>query len=191
MTETQTAARIAPLEPPYDADTETQLQRWMPPNSPVEPLALFRTLLVHPELAARMRPLGSALLGHGLIGPREREIVVLRTCARCGAEYEWGVHALAFGSSVGLTEQQISATAIGGSEDSAWSERDQLLIRLADELYETDDIADALWQELAAIWPATHLLELIVTAGWYRTISYVINAARIQREPWAARFPRR
>jgi len=28
----------------------------------------------------------------------------------------------------------------------------------------------------------------VVIAGWYRTIAYVINAARITPEPWAARF---
>ena len=32
------------------------------------------------------------------------------------------------------------------------------------------------------------LLELIIIAGWYRLLSYVINAARIECEPWAARF---
>jgi alkylhydroperoxidase family enzyme len=191
MTSTTSAPRIAPLEPPYDPDTEAQLQKWMPPNSPAEPLVLFRTLLVHPELAARMRPLGSALLGHGLLDPREREIVILRTCARCGAEYEWGVHAVAFGRSVGLTEQQIAATARQATDAAAWSDSDLLLIRLADQLYETDDIADALWGELASVWPPPALLELIVTAGWYRTLSYILNAARVQHEPWAAPFPAR
>jgi hypothetical protein len=28
-----------------------------------------------------------------------------------------------------------------------------------------------------------------MTAAWYRLLSCVINAARIQLEPWAARFP--
>jgi alkylhydroperoxidase family enzyme len=191
MTRTATQPRIAALEPPYDPETEAQLQKWMPPNSAVEPLVLFRTLLVHPELAARMRPLGSGLLGHGLIDPREREIVILRTCARCGAEYEWGVHAVAFGQSVGLTEQQIAATALPAIDAATWSGNDWLLIRLADELYEADDVADALWGELAAVWPPPALLELIVTAGWYRTLSYILNAARVPHEPWAARFPAR
>jgi 4-carboxymuconolactone decarboxylase len=191
MTETATEPRIAPLEPPYAAEAEAQLQRWMPPDAPVEPLALFRTLLVHPELAARMRPLGSALLAHGLIEAREREIVIMRTCARAGAEYEWGVHAVFFGDSVGLTEEQIAATGIDTGDEATWSERDRLLVRLADELYETDHIADALWQELVTAWPEAHLLELIVLAGWYRTLAYVINAARVQHEPWAARFPSR
>jgi alkylhydroperoxidase/carboxymuconolactone decarboxylase family protein YurZ len=189
MTETATEPRITPLEPPYDAETQAQLEKWMPPGAPVDPLALFRTLLVHPELAARMRPLGSALLGHGMVDRRDREILVLRTCARCGAEYEWGVHAVAFGQAVGLTEEQIAATTLDTTDDRTWSETDRLLLALADELYETDRITDALWGELVATWSREYLLELIVTAGWYRTLSYVINAARIQHEPWAAHFP--
>jgi 4-carboxymuconolactone decarboxylase len=191
MAQTATKPRITPLEPPYDAETQAQLEKWMPPGSPVEPLAMFRTLLIHPDLAARMRPLGSALLGHGQVEARDREIVVLRTCARCGAEYEWGVHAVAFGQSVGLTEEQIAATALDTTDDRTWSKIDRLLLALADELYETDRIADALWDELVTTWQPAQLLELIVTAGWYRTLSYVINAARIQHEPWAARFPAR
>jgi hypothetical protein len=37
---------------------------------------------------SRMRPLGSGILNHGLVPPRDREIVLHRTCARAGAEYE-------------------------------------------------------------------------------------------------------
>jgi 4-carboxymuconolactone decarboxylase len=189
MAKTATEPRIAPLEPPYDAETQAQLEKWMPPGAPVEPLVLFRTLLVHSELAARMRPLGSALLGHGLAEPRDREIIVLRTCARCGAEYEWGVHAAAFGGAVGLSDEQIAATAVDSNDEAVWSDGDRQLLALADELYETDRIADSLWDRLIETWAPAQLLELIVTAGWYRTLSYVINAARIQHEPWAARFP--
>lgn len=188
MTETTTEPRIAPIAPPYDPETEAQLRKWMPPDSPLEPLALFRTLYVHPGLASRMRPLGAGILGHGLIEPRERELIILRTCARCGAEYEWGVHAVAFGEAVGLTEPEIEATATSGG---TWPARDALLIALADQLYETNSVDERLWEDLAAEWTPPQLLELTITAGWYRTISYVLNAVRIEREPWAARFPKR
>jgi 4-carboxymuconolactone decarboxylase len=190
MTTAPLVPRIEPLQPPYDPETEAQLAKWMPPGAPIEPLALFRTLFVHPQLAARMRPLGAGILGHGLLEARDREIVVLRTCARCGAEYEWGVHAVAFGSAAGLSDAQIAASAAGASDDPAFSERDRALVCLADELYETNTISDELWRELAAGWSQQQLVEMIVAAGWYRTISYMINAVRIEREPWAARFPR-
>ena len=183
------APRIAPIEPPYDAETDEQLKKWMPPGAEVEPLALFRTLMVNPELASRMRPLGAKLLGHPAIDPREREIVIHRATARAGAEYEWGVHAVAFGRPLGLTDEQVIATARGQADDPAWSERDRLLVRLVDELHDTATVSDGLWSELAAEWEPPQLLELVVCAGWYRLISQVINAARIELEPWAERFP--
>lgn len=183
--------RIAPLEPPYDPRTAEMLARWMPPNAPFEPLALFRTLAVHPELMSRMRPLGSGILNHGRVAPREREIVLHRTCARAGAEYEWGVHAVAFADAVGLTADQLAATAAGADAAGAacWSPADALLVRLADELHDTNTVSDPLWVQLTTLYTDDQLLELIVTAGWYRMLAYVINAARIPLEAWAARFP--
>jgi 4-carboxymuconolactone decarboxylase len=189
MSNVATGLRIAPLEPPYEPAIKTLLEKWMPPASAIEPLALFRTLAVHDELASRMRPLGSGILGHGRIQAREREIVILRTCARAGVEYEWGVHVLAYGKLIGLSEEQIAATVSGAADDRAWSERDALLVRVADELHDTCGISDALWPALAERFSDDQLLEIVITAGWYRLLSYVINAARIEPEPWATRFP--
>jgi hypothetical protein len=168
---------------------EASLRRWMPPGSDVEPLKLFRTLNVHEELASRMRPLGAGILGHGRLTPHDREIVIARTCARAGAEYEWGVHVLAFAKPLGLTDAQIAATVGAPADDAAWSDAESLLIELCDELHDTATVSDELWIKLAAKYAEDQLLELLVTAGWYRLLSYVINGAGVQREPWAARFP--
>jgi 4-carboxymuconolactone decarboxylase len=181
--------RISPIEPPYEPEIEESLRKWMPPGAEVEPLKLFRTLMVHPELAARMRSLGAALLGHPTVEPREREIVIHRATARAGAEYEWGVHAVAFGRPLGLTDDQIAATANGSADDPAWSERDRLLVRLVDELHDSATVSDELWGALAREWSPSQLLELVVCAGWYRLISQVINAGGVELEPWAERFP--
>lgn len=187
-TDMHTDRRIAPLEPPYDPETAEMLERWMPPGAAMEPLALFRTLAIHGDLMSRMRPLGSGILNHGEVPPRDREIVLHRTCARAGAEYEWGVHAVAFAEAVGLTHDQVAATAAGGADEACWSEHDAQLIRLADELHDTNTVSDELWAQLTTRYTDQQLLELIVIAGWYRTISYVTNALRIPLEPWAARF---
>ena len=191
-TDTTTARgpRIAPIEPPYEPAIEESLRKWMPPGAEAEPLKLFRTLMVHPELASRMRPLGAGLLGHPTVDPREREIVIHRATARAGAEYEWGVHAVAFGRPLGLGDGQIAATVLGGADDPAWTgERDRLLVRLVDELHDTATVSDELWAALAREWEPSQLLELVVCAGWYRLIAQVINAAGIELEPWAERFP--
>ncbi len=189
MAEIASEPRIAPLEPPYEQGLEEMLKKWMPPESQLEPLALFRTLAVHGDLMSRMRPLGSGILGHGRVEARDREIIIHRTCARTGAEYEWGVHAIAFGKPLGLSDDQIAATAQGTADDPAWSEQDALLIRLADELSDTCSVSDRLWAALAERFSADQLLELLIIAGWYRLLSYVINVTRVRPEPWAARFP--
>jgi alkylhydroperoxidase family enzyme len=176
-------ARISPIEPPYDPDTEQMLRKWMPPGANVEPLKLFRTLAVHPDLMSRMRPLGAGILGSTTVDPRERELMILRTTALNGASYEWGVHATAFGPSVNLSEEDARAIAAGETE--RFDANDRAILRLADELHEISTVSDDLWASLTTSHTLPQIVELIATAGWYRLLSYVINAARIEPEPWA------
>ncbi len=186
------APRLAPLEPPFEPGVAEQLERWMPgdPDSGVEPLALFRTLARHPELMSRMRPLGAGILGFRASVPmRMREVMIDRTCALAGAEYEWGVHAAAFGAAAGLDEQQLHSTAAGGHADACWGPEETAVMRLAEELHETSAISDELWSALSDLFDETQIIELIVTAGWYHLISYLCNGLGVPLESWALRLP--
>ena len=87
----------------------------MPPGVP--PIALFRTVAHNPRVLGRWR--GGALLDKGSIALRQREIAILRTTARLGAEYEWGVHIAFFADKAELTEAERRATVHAGPE--AWS----------------------------------------------------------------------
>ncbi|HEY6539735.1 MAG TPA: carboxymuconolactone decarboxylase family protein [Ktedonobacteraceae bacterium] len=190
MNSDQQVPRIAPLEPPYSSDVAAALAKWMPPGAAVEPLKLFRTLIQNREMSDRMRPLGAGILGsHSSIDARDREIVIDRVCARCGCEYEWGVHVASFGQAVGLSQEKLAATVTKNPFDPTWSERESLLVQMVDELHDTSTIADALWNQLAALWTPTQLIELCIIVGWYHLISFVANAARVQPEEWAASFP--
>ena len=66
---------------------------------------------------------------------------------------------------------------------------DAQLVQLADELHERSSVSETLWAELSERFSDDQLLELVITAGWYRLLSYVINSAGVEQEPWAARFP--
>jgi 4-carboxymuconolactone decarboxylase len=157
----------------------------------VDPLKLFRTLAVHEEMAGRMRPLGAGILGGSArVEPRLREVMIHRTCALNGAEYEWGVHVVAFARPLGFSEGQIESTVNGSPDDACWAEDESLVMRLADELHSTSDVSDELFERLRAHLGDDQILELVMTAGWYRAISYVIAVSRVEREDWAARFPR-
>jgi 4-carboxymuconolactone decarboxylase len=186
-----TTSRIKPLEPPYAPEIAAALAKMMPPGSPVEPLRLFRTLAHNFMIGDRFRVLGSGILNKGSIDALDREIVILRTTARCGSEYEWGVHVVAYGRPLGLSEDQIVATANGASDDPAFTARQGLLVQLADALHEEAAVSDDLWRDLEKAWTAAQLIELLVTAGFYHIVSFVTNAARVEREDWAERFPAR
>jgi 4-carboxymuconolactone decarboxylase len=183
-------ARIAPLQAPYAPDVAAMLAKWMPPASEAEPLRLFRTLVVHEQLMSRMRPLGAGILGAAAtVAPQLREVMIHRTCALTGAQYEWGVHAVAFGAPLGLNQEQLYSTVHGNWNDPCWEPAQASVLRLADELHETSAISDELWQELVSRFAEAQILELIVTAGWYHVIAYVCNGVRVQHEEWAPTFP--
>ena len=184
------APRIDPLAPPYSPDLEALLQHMTPKGAP-SILALFRVLAHNPALAERAAGWGGYLLGRKATLPlRDREVVIDRVCARCGAEYEWGVHVAAFGEAAGFTSVQNAAIADPHADDAPLTPRDRLLVRMVDELHETSTVSDALWPQLAALWSAPQLIELLMLAGWYHAISYVCNASRVPLEDWGVRWRR-
>ena len=184
---TQTAPRVQPIEEPYEPEVAEALRRMMPPG--VEPLKLFRTVAHNPAILERFRTTGAYILNFGQVEPLEREIVIHRTTARNGCEYEWGVHAVAFGRPLGLSEAQLRATVRGAADDPAWSKRQSLLVHLVDELHDTGTVSDSLWPKLAAEWQASELVELIATVGFYHLVSFAANALGVEREEYAERFP--
>ena len=179
-----TESRIKPLNQPYGPEVSEDLTAMMPPG--IEPLKLFRTLAHNPRVLRKFR-MGN-LLDRGSIDRRDRELIILRTCARCGAEYEWGVHAAFFAGRFGITENQLAATVSGTPEDSCWPEKDRLLIRLADELHETSGISGELWTEISNRWEPDQIIEFIVLVGFYHTVSYVINGLGVELEEGTPRF---
>jgi hypothetical protein len=50
-------------------------------------------------------------------------------------------------------------------------------------------VDDELWAELSRDHDDETLLELLMLAGSYRTVSYLVNSLRLPPEPGASRFP--
>ena len=180
--------RIAPLAPPFDAATDRLLHNMMSSRDR-EPLKLFRTVARNPRLLRNFADNGKLVYHRETdIAPPERELIIQRTTARCGAEYEWGVHAYVFGPRVGLTGERLHATVAGNGESPCWSKRERLLVEFADSLHDRSDIDDALWERMRGFWSEEQILELAMLAGLYHAISYVIRVARIECEDYGARF---
>jgi alkylhydroperoxidase family enzyme len=121
--------RIVPLEPPYEPEIQGQFDRIM---RGAPPLMLFRVIGSNARAWEKFR--AGSLLDRGPLTLREREIVIDRTCARTGCEYEWGVHVATFADAAGLTEAQVRATVLDGADAPCWSPAEQALIAAVDAL---------------------------------------------------------
>jgi alkylhydroperoxidase family enzyme len=181
-------ARIAPLDPPFDTDVAAQLARMMPPG--VEPIALFRLFVRNLPMAQAMSGWGTYELSRRLsLTLRDREIVIDRTCARAGCEYEWGVHISIFAGRAGLPPDQVRSLTAGDADDPCWTEpRDRTLIRVVDALFDHRDLDDDLWQQLGRHLDEAEILDLLLLCGWYQAISLVGRVTRLPNEPGAPTF---
>lgn len=179
-------ARIAPLAPPFAPEIQAQFDTLM---RGAPPLLLFRTVARNPRVLSRM--MAGGLLDRGSIPLRLRELMILRTTALCGAEYEWGVHVAVYGDKAGWTPQELAASVQpAGADADCWTGEERLLLRMADALHADSDLDDALYAELAASFADEQLIELLMLAGLYHAVSYLVNGLRVAHEDFAPRFPR-
>ncbi len=148
-------------------------------------LNLFTTLAHHPRLLKRWSAFGGLLLAGGALPGRDREVLILRTAANCGADYEWGHH-VGIGRAVGLTDAEIEALA--GPEAAAV---DATLVRAADELHADAEIADATWAELAERYDEAQLVEVPMVVGQYHLVAFTLRSLRIQPEGAGTPIPGR
>jgi hypothetical protein len=180
--------RLAPLPAPYPPAIAQALERLMGGRER-EPLALFRTVAHHPALLERFRQIGSTLLSFGRLEPGDRETIIHRTTARCGAGYEWGVHAAIFAPAAGLDEAWLRATWAGDAADPAFTPRQALLVRACDELHDRAALSEATWTELREAYDDAELVEVVCLVGFYHLVSFACGAFEVAPEAWAVRPP--
>ena len=177
--------RIAPATPPYPPAIAEALDRIMPPG--VAPLLRFRSMARSPRVFGKM--FAGGLLDKDPLSLRQREIVIDRTTARLGCEYEWGVHIALFADKVGFGAAEIAATVHGPSDAAGWSAAEQALLALVDGLVDHAAIEEATWTALAAHFDEAQILEAIALTGYYHTISFLCRGLELPLESWSARFP--
>ena len=176
--------RIAPLDPPYEAEIQSQFDRIM---RGAPPLMLFRVIASNTRAWEKFR--AGSLLDRGPLSLREREIVIDRTCALAGCEYEWGVHVATFAQAASLTEAQVHATVHGGADAPCWSAAEQALISAVDALDLRAALSDDEFAALSSHYDDAKIFEIILLCGFYRTVSYLANGLALPLEEKAARFP--
>lgn len=175
--------RISPLLPEErDELAEELLGGVRRPDG--EDLNIFATLVRHPKLLRKWLPFGGALLYRGVLEPRLREIVVLRTAWRCDATYEWGHH-VEVANDVGLTTEEVAAASTDDIDAYGWTDLEKALLRAVDELHAVARISDDVWSSLATEFDERALIELCMLVGNYHTVAFAVNSLGIEPETTA------
>jgi alkylhydroperoxidase family enzyme len=178
-------SRIEPASPPYEPAIAEALGRIMPPG--LDPLVLFRTMARSPRIFARM--FAGGLLDKGAISLRQRELVIDRTTARLGCEYEWGVHVALFAAKVGFGAAEIAATVHGDADAACWAADEQALVAVVDDLVDRRTMGEATWTRAGEHFDEAQMLEVIALVGYYHTISFLCRGLALPLESYAAHFP--
>jgi AhpD family alkylhydroperoxidase len=142
---------------------------------------LFTTLAIHRRLFRRWLLFAGALMPGGQLPRVDTELVILRVAHNCNCEYEWRHHER-LGALAGLPEQAIADVRKGADAD-AFTIRQRLLLRAADELHEQRTISDELWSALRGELTERDLIELCLLIGHYEMLAMTLNGLEVAQDP--------
>lgn len=169
--------RLAPLEPGEWDDFLTRLVDAT--GGPEHALNVFTTLGRHPELFRRWIGFGGALLS-GKLPARLRELVVLRTAVRTGADYEWAHHAPT-AAGLGVGDEELAALR-RPLADHDWAPEEGTVLRAVDEMHDTWTLSDASWSAVHALLGDAQAIELVMLVGQYHLVALALRTLRVEIE---------
>jgi len=149
---------------------------------------IFGTLIHHPKLFKRWLVFANHVLFKSTLPARDRELLILRTGWRCGAEYEWGQHVI-IGKAAGLSDEEITRIA-EGPDAPGWDSFDVELLRAADELHDDHFLSDSTWEALSERYSSQQLMDVVFAVGQYTLVSMALNSFGVQLDPGVPGFPR-
>jgi alkylhydroperoxidase family enzyme len=178
-------SRIGTLPKPWPDAFAAAMEKVMPPG--VEPLSLFTAIAQSPRAWDRFS--AGSMAGKGPLDFRTREIVINRTAARTGCEYEWGTHTKLFAAKAGLTPAQVRSTYDGHADDGNWTEAEAAAIATVDALLANKRLSDREFARIAAHFDTAQILEIIQLTSFYHGVALITGALDLPCEPGMDRFP--
>lgn len=150
-------------------------------------LDVFRVLLRHGPLAARLQELLMLLLFAGELDPRLRELVIMRIGWRTGSVYEWTQH-WRIAWSLGVAGEDLLAVR----SPEGWSRLDppaRAVLSATDDVLRDGVIGEPTWAELSVHVPSERArLQLVAAIGAWLMLSTMLRSLDVPVEdgvqPW-------
>lgn len=145
-----------------------------PPMPPILGLLAHHTAISGPWLG-----FSNALLEHGVVDARTRELLILATAHRTRSAYLWQEH-MPLAAAAGVTPDEVAA--VSGRGDHAWTDRDAALLTAVDELIADQHVSDDTWLTLSHHLGEQQLLEVLFVIGTYCCLAMVLNSSGLAAE---------
>jgi 4-carboxymuconolactone decarboxylase len=134
------------------------------------PMAL---LMHNPPLADRVAELGARLRFAGTLTGADRELAILTAGRETEAVYEWAAHE-PIGLDEGVSREAVEVLRQQAST-AALQEREALIIDVVRTIYREHKLPDDLYKKAESTFGQSGLVEIVVLAGYYGLIGYVLN----------------
>ena len=138
------------------------------------------TMMSHAEnVMLTYSRMGTALLLKGTLDAVLREAVILRIGQLCRSDYEWHQH-VSVARAVGMPAGTLQA--IGDGNYAALEPRQQLALRVAEEIHRDNGASEETMAEAAAQFSPAELVELCMVAGYYIMTAGFLRSMAIEIE---------
>jgi 4-carboxymuconolactone decarboxylase len=177
--DTAAMPRIPPLSyEELDPETQAHWDEIAGRRVDARPSVLVGATMWNPELSRVRSPFVTYVMNSTCLPARDRELAILRTAWKCGADFMWAMHT-EIGLKCDLTQEEIDRVG-AGPDDPAWTAAEAAVLRSMDELNDYSRIADSTWTILAGTYDNRQLIELITLAGSYHVMAYLMGAIGIR-----------
>lgn len=168
--------RVLPLPESEWTDVERQfVAKYAPQGRPDNGL---RTMLRVPALVEGVMPYTLYLSEESTLTPRHRAVLILRAAWLFGSQPLWAAYAPR-GRAAGLGAAELRRIAEGPGA-RGWDPFEATLLRLADELYRTQAVADATWLAASASYDPFHVMDAVETVNHFVVLSMFYHALGVQ-----------
>lgn len=135
----------------------------------------FVPLLRSPELMDRLQKVGEYLRFGSSLEQRISEFVMLVVSREWTQHFEWFVH-VPLGRKAGIAEETIAALA-EGRRPTTMSGHEQIAYDFCQELFRTKGVCETSYRRAVAAFGEHGVIDLIGVAGYFTTVSMVMNVA--------------
>ncbi len=148
---------------------------------------VWRGLFHNPRAAFGVYGVVDALIFHNTVSARARELVILRVGWRAASEYVFCNH-VRIARELGMSDEEILGVR-SPEQCRIYSETDYHVIGLADELDDAVEVTPSTWAALEHVFTPAELVELVLAAGFWRTIAGFAKTAKLTLDDGVASWP--